>query len=123
MKQQPKQETLEEAAKGYAEANKFLSDRPFEFNIDLVAFINGAKWQQENSNTNALDFEIKALKSLIQDMDATIKSKYSEEDMIKFVSFVGKNYIKAKGFYYMKGDFEKSMKVSIHQILEQFKNK
>lgn len=48
---------------------------------------------------------------------------YSEEDMIKFVSFVGKNYIKAKGFYYMKGDFEKSMKVSIHQILEQFKKK
>ena len=48
---------------------------------------------------------------------------YSEEDMIKFVSFVGRNYIKAKGFYYMKGDFEKSMKVSIHQIIEQFKKK
>jgi hypothetical protein len=51
------------------------------------------------------------------------KNKYSEEDMVKFVSFVGKNYIKAKGFYYMKGDFEKKHKVSIHQILEQFKNK
>ena len=51
------------------------------------------------------------------------KNKYSDEDMVKFVSFVGKNYIKAKGFYYMKGDFEKSMKVSIHQILEQFKKK
>jgi hypothetical protein len=51
------------------------------------------------------------------------KLMYSEEDMVKFVSFVGKNYIKAKGFYYMKGDFEKSMKVSIHQILEQFNNK
>ena len=48
---------------------------------------------------------------------------YSNEDMIKFISFVGKNYIKAKGFYYMKGDFEKKHKVSIHQILEQFKNK
>jgi hypothetical protein len=48
---------------------------------------------------------------------------YSEEDMVKFVSFVGKNYINAKGFYYMKGDFEKKYKVSIHQILEQFKNK
>lgn len=43
--------------------------------------------------------------------------------MVKFVSFVGKNYINAKGFYYMKGDFEKKYKVSIHQILEQFKNK
>jgi hypothetical protein len=48
---------------------------------------------------------------------------YSEEDMVKFVSFVGKNYINAKGFYYMKGDFEKKYKVSIHQILEQFKKK
>jgi hypothetical protein len=48
---------------------------------------------------------------------------YNEEDMVKFVSFVGKNYIKAKGFYYMKGDFEKKHKVSIHQILEQFKKK
>ena len=60
-------------------------------------FIDGANWMQERS--------------------------YSEEDMVKFVSFVGKNYIKAKGFYYMKGDFEKKMKVSIHQILEQFNNK
>jgi hypothetical protein len=60
-------------------------------------FIDGANWMQERS--------------------------YSEEDMVKFVSFVGKNYIKAKGFYYMKGDFEKKHKVSIHQILEQFKNK
>jgi len=62
---------------------------------DIIDNLN--KWQQERS--------------------------YSEEDMVKFVSFVGKNYIKTKGFYYMKGDFEKSMKVSIHQILEQFKNK
>jgi len=46
---------------------------------------------------------------------------YNEEDMVKFVSFVGKNYINAKGFYYMKGDFEKKHKVSIHQILGQFK--
>ena len=60
-------------------------------------FIDGANWMQERS--------------------------YSEEDMVKFVSFVGKNYIKAKGFYYIKGDFEKKHKVSIHQILEQFKNK
>jgi hypothetical protein len=60
-------------------------------------FIDGANWMQERS--------------------------YSEEDMVKFVSFVGKNYIKAKGFYYMKGDFEKKHKVSIHQILEQFNNK
>lgn len=65
--------------------------------VEYDMILEGAKWQQKRS--------------------------YSEEDMVKFVSFVGKNYIKAKGFYYMKGDFEKSMKVSIHQILEQFKKK
>jgi hypothetical protein len=43
--------------------------------------------------------------------------------MTNFVSFVGKNYIKAKGFYYMKGDFEKKHKLSIHQILAEFKKK
>lgn len=63
----------------------------------LIGFREGVRWVRERS--------------------------YSEEDMVKFVSFVGKNYIKAKGFYYMKGDFEKRMKVSIHQILEQFKKK
>lgn len=51
------------------------------------------------------------------------EGSYSDEDMVIFVSFVGKNYIKAKGFYYMKGDFEKKHKVSIHQILEQFKKR
>ena len=114
-----KQETLEEAGLKHCDT---LDKFPALVN-PLFSFKEGAKWQAENSNVNALDFEIKALKSLIQYMDATIKSKYSDEDMVKFVSFVGKNYIKAKGFYYMKGDFEKSMKVSIHQILEQFKNK
>ena len=47
-------------------------------------FTAGYKSAQENSNINALEFEIAALKSLIQDMDATIKSKYSEEDMKQF---------------------------------------
>jgi hypothetical protein len=51
------------------------------------------------------------------------KKLYSEEDMIDFTSFVNKNYIKGKGFYYMKGDFEKKHKVSINQVLEQFKKK
>ena len=45
-----------------------------------------AKWQQENSNVDVLEFEIKALKSLIQDMDATIKSKYSEEEVFKMIN-------------------------------------
>ena len=108
-------ETLEEAI------SKFFDNKKHPTSLEIAEF--GAKWQQENSNINALEFEIAALKSIIQDMDATVKSKYSEEDMVKFVSFVGKNYIKAKGFYYVKGDFEKSIKVSIHHILKQFKKK
>jgi hypothetical protein len=46
-------------------------------------FTAGYKSAQENSNINALEFEIVALKSLIQDMDATIKSKYSEEEVME----------------------------------------
>ena len=49
--------------------------------------------------------------------------RYTDKDMTSFVSFVGRNYNKAKGFYYMKGDFEKKRKVSIHQILAEFKKK
>lgn len=45
-----KQETLEEVAERYAEYNEFLSDRPFEFKRDKVAFICGAKWQKETYN-------------------------------------------------------------------------
>jgi hypothetical protein len=49
--------------------------------------------------------------------------QHTDKDMRSFVSFVGKNYIKDKGFYYIKGDFEKEHKLSIHQILAEFKKK
>jgi hypothetical protein len=90
-----KQETIEEAADLWSIDTNNV--HPADSYIAKKGFLAGAKLQQERS--------------------------YSEEDMTKFVSFVGKNYIKAKGFYYMKGDFEKKHKVSIHQILEQFKKK
>lgn len=54
---------------------------------------------------------------------ATHFKQHTDKEMTNFVSFVGKNYIKAKGFYYMKGDFEKKHKLSIHQILVEFKKK
>jgi len=78
------QEKLKEASeKRYPEDGSFVV-----MDIDIAeyqqfAFIEGGKWYEENSNINALEFEIAALKSIIQDMDATIKSKYSEEDMIE----------------------------------------
>lgn len=75
------------------------------------------KWKEEALIAHEINQKV------IEKLMAEKKQMYNEADMIKFVSFVGKNYIKAKGFYYMKGDFEKKHKVSIHQILEQFKNK
>lgn len=49
-------------------------------------FNEGVKWVQENSNVDVLEFEIATLKSLITDMDATIKSKYSEEEVNEIIS-------------------------------------
>jgi hypothetical protein len=78
-----KQETPEEAGeKLYPNRECFL--HRFQ-DIERKAFAEGVKWQKYNSNINALDFEIKALKSLIQDMDATIKSKYSEEEVLEIL--------------------------------------
>lgn len=45
MKEEPKQETLEEAIKREYETRKFNSDFPF----DPQSFKLGAKWQQERS--------------------------------------------------------------------------
>ena len=88
-----KQETLEEAAEKYAndwdEIHPLLAyEEITPIEVSKIDFIEGAKWQQENSNTNDLDFEIKALKSLIQDMDATVKSKYSEEEVLPIVEYI-----------------------------------
>jgi DNA-binding ferritin-like protein len=52
----------------------------------VSAFKKGAKWERENSNVDVLEFEIATLKSLITDMDATIKSKYSEEEVNEIIS-------------------------------------
>lgn len=59
----------------------------------------------------------------LKEAAATHIKQYTDKNMTSFVSFVGKNYIKAKGYYYMKGDFEKKHKLSIHQILVEFKKK
>jgi hypothetical protein len=83
-----KQETPEEAGeKLYPNRECFL--HRFQ-DIERKAFAEGVKWEKYNSNINALEFEIKALKSLIQDMDATIKSKYSEEEVLELLKEVRK---------------------------------
>ena len=76
-----KQETLEEAAiynyKELYEGEPLTQDGPID------AFKQGAKWQQENSNVNALDFEIDSLKREIKVLKHQQERSYSEEDMRK----------------------------------------
>jgi hypothetical protein len=65
------QETLEEAAEIY-----FKKVSPNVCFYDAVKF--GAKWQQENSNVNALDFEIDSLKREIKVLRHQQERMYSE---------------------------------------------
>lgn len=151
-KEEPKQETTLEKAKKYAELS-YYGDEVDAFvrgvkwqqeqDLSMVQGYLSANLQNIEllkkmySEDDLKQLEIEELKKwkeealiaheinqkVIEKLMDERKLMYNEADMIKFISFVGKNYIKAKGFYYMKGDFEKKHKVSIHQILEQFKNK
>lgn len=71
-------ETLEEAAEDYAEANKFISDRPFEFARDKNAFIAGAKWQQEQDRNVYLN-------GYVDGSREQAKLMYSEEEVILII--------------------------------------
>ena len=78
-----KQETLEEVAERIFPIK--LMYFPKEV-IDLNEeprniFFKGAKWQQDNSNINALNFEIDALKKQIELLKYQQERMYSEEDM------------------------------------------
>lgn len=86
---------------------------------EIIKEVKDLAYYKTNAEEDYLTVPISVLR-YISELEQEVKKSYSEENMVKFVSFVGKNYIKAKGFYYMKGDFEKSMKVSIYQILKQF---
>jgi DNA-binding ferritin-like protein len=70
----------------------------------VSAFKKGAKWERENSNLDVLEFEIATLKSLITDMDATIKSKYGEEEVWNMCNelasyFIGGDTFDLKGWF------------------------
>jgi hypothetical protein len=69
-------ETLEEAAYNTYMSGLFSTK---------TAFIQGAKWQQENSNANALNFEIDALKREIEvlkhNQDSNFTVKYIKSEM------------------------------------------
>ena len=109
--------------------NLNLSD--FEKNSISVDFGNGwdkaIQWQQENSNINTLEFEISILKSLIQDMDATIKSKYSEEEVRKSlldITLINPAHLSLlKSGYGQFPDTYEITEKGVDYILEQFKKK
>jgi hypothetical protein len=64
---------------------RYSTEESEYWNHYKIGVLDGLKWQQENSNVDVLEFEISTLKSLIQDMDSTIKSKYSEEEVVSFI--------------------------------------
>ena len=77
------EETIEEAGERLLNLNELDSFRDYHYIQELQsAFNQGVKWHKDNSNVELLQFEIATLKSLIQDMDATLKSKYSEEEVL-----------------------------------------
>jgi hypothetical protein len=94
-----KQETIEEAAEIFVN-NRFTKqicgDESYP---DILAsrssivesHILFAKWQQENSNINALDFEIDALKREIKVLKHQQERSYSEEEVIAFGEFIFKH--------------------------------
>jgi len=76
-------ETLEEAAENYVRNEP---DATLKL-ISKYSFKDGAKWEKENSNVNALHFEIDALKRLVKVLEHQQERIYSEEDMIAFGKF------------------------------------
>jgi hypothetical protein len=68
------QETIEEA---FYRIRKSIDYEEFDF----TSFEFGVNWERGNADTNALDFEIKALKSIISDMDATLKNLFNDDEV------------------------------------------
>jgi hypothetical protein len=71
-------ETLEEAAEMYIQ-----SKNPQWTPYHKRSFKDGAEWQAENSNINALHFEIDALKREIEILKHQPERMYSEEEVIE----------------------------------------
>jgi hypothetical protein len=87
-----KQETLEEVATKeglYICSQNNFNQAEAGYNAKWFkrGALFGAKWQQENTNINALNFEICALKKeikVLKHQQEQDKNKFSEEDMKQF---------------------------------------
>ena len=114
-------ETLEEAAKEYVKS-KWGSI--FLYPEIEKSFIEGAKWQQENSNVNALHFEIDALKRLVKVLEHQQERMYSEEDMIAFGEWMKILPLTVSGFVIKdKNIVIKKTKELLKYWFENFKKK
>jgi hypothetical protein len=60
-------------------------------------------------------------KSWLIDEAKELEKEQTDEFAVEFLKFCNKNYKYGKGFYYMKGDFENSMKLNQKELLEIFK--
>jgi hypothetical protein len=60
-KEEPKQETLEEAKKKFAYAHKKEGDTAYEFGRDMYSFDKGAKWQIEQDKNKYSEEEVREL--------------------------------------------------------------
>jgi hypothetical protein len=109
-------ETIEEAAL-LAHPIHLIWDEEerYDCNQELrETFIEGAKWQQENTNINALNFEIDALKKQIKLLEHNQQIMYNKEDVILILmeydySLVNEGKLNSIG--------------NIKKWFEQFKNK
>jgi hypothetical protein len=109
-------ETLEEAALlAYPIHLIWDEEERYDCNQELrETFIEGAKWQQENTNINALNFEIDALKKQIKLLEHNQQIMYNKEDVILILmeydySLVNEGKLNSIG--------------NIKKWFEQFKNK
>ena len=112
-----KKETLEEVAERLFPFTKDDSENRI-ITIKRLFWVDGAKWQQENSNINALHFEIDSLKREIKVFKHQQERSYSEEDLISLLEFNYKKETNQLGT--LRKDYSQKI---IKEWFEQFKKK
>lgn len=100
-----------------ARANSYIDFAKSNEDVSAYSFVagwnKGAKWQQENSNINALDFEIDSLKREIKVLRHQQERSYSEEEVIQLLN----DYHKTAFAY------TRASSASPKEWFEQFKKK
>ena len=108
-------ETLEEAGEKLypTDCSNWSIKVPLD---ERKAFIAGAKWQQENSSINALDFEIDSLKREIKVLKHQQERSYSEEEVYELIDKRETFWVRYKNTYSQNY-------ISLREWFKQFKKK